>query len=369
MKRTLFSTVTFLVSTLCFSQAVGTGHWTDTNNTEWRYTIENEGGDLCAHIYEVAGNVPFDLVIPNMVGDDEYYSVTVIGEKALADNSNLINATSLTISSGIREIGKEAFIGCKNINTVSIPSTVTLIGSGAFSDSSSLSKAEFGSIASLCNIYFASATANPLRNAMHLYIDGKEVKDLVIPEGVKRIGDYTFYNCSSLRSVSLPGSVTSIGNYAFFNCTDMGNPTIPESVTVIGNYAFGRCHFSTVNIGNNVKEIGNYAFYNTYLTSVDIPNSVVSIGASAFELCDRLTSVTVHRAEPLYIGQYTFSTRTNATLFVPFGCTSRYESADYWKDFKEIKETTERVLGDINGDGRVDITDVTSLVNIILDKK
>ena len=87
---------------------------------------------------------------------------------------------------------------------------------------------------------------------------------------VTSIGDYTFYYCESLTSVTIPNSVTSIGWYAFKGCSSLTSITIPNSVKSIGYAAFLGC---------------------TSLTSITIPNSVKSIGEGAFLKCSSLTSV------------------------------------------------------------------------------
>ena len=149
---------------------------------------------------------------------------------------------------------------------------------------------------------------------------------------VTSIGDWAFYNCSSLTSVTIPNSVTSIGKYAFESCSSLtkvnitdiaawcniaftgiySNPlyyakhlfvndvevtdlVIPNSVTSIGNHAFHNCSgLTSVTIPNSVTSIGNHAFHNcSGLTSVTIPNSVTSIGYEAFSYCSSLTSVTI----------------------------------------------------------------------------
>ena len=67
------------------------------------------------------------------------------------------------------------------------------------------------------------------------------VTDLIIPDSVTSIGDYVFYNCNSLTSVTIGDNVTSIGNYAFAYCESLTSVTIGDSVTSIGDYAFYYC--------------------------------------------------------------------------------------------------------------------------------
>ena len=112
---------------------------------------------------------------------------------------------------------------------------------------------------------------------------------------VTSIGNYAFWSCSGLTSVTIPNSVTSIEKQAFYGCSGLTSVTIPNSVTSIGDYAFYSCSgMTSVEIPNSVTSIGIGAFYGcTGLTSVTIPNSVTSIGIGAFQECIGLTSVTI----------------------------------------------------------------------------
>ena len=201
---------------------------------------------------------------------------------------------------------------------VTIPSSMTSIGENAFQNCSNLAKVIVPDIAAWCGISFRNYDANPLNKAHHIYRDVKtEITNLVIPEGVTSIGDYAFYSCYGLRSVTIPSSVTSIGDWAFHNCSGLTSVTIPEGVTSIGDYAFRSCSgLTSVTILDGVTSIGNYAFaYCSRLTSVNspssvasltIPSSVTSIGNYAFDHCSGLTSVTIP-SNVTGIGNYAFS--------------------------------------------------------------
>ena len=89
----------------------------------------------------------------------------------------------------------------------------------------------------------------------------KDIKKIVIPNNVTRIGDFAFWYCNRLMSVTIPNSVISIGNCGFRYCDRLTNVTIPDSVTSIEEYAFYGCiNLTSVTIGNNMMSIGDYAF-------------------------------------------------------------------------------------------------------------
>ena len=238
-------------------------------------------------------------------------SVTSIGSRAFQYCRGL---TSVTIPSSVTSIGSYAFNSCSGLTSITIPSSVTSIGSSAFSGCSGLTSVHISDLAAWCNISFGGKICNPLYYAHNLYLNGELVTNLVIPEGMTSIGDYTFDGCSCLTSITIPSSVTSIGTYAFGNCSGLTSVTIPEGVTSIGNYAFESC---------------------TGLASITIPSSVTSIGTYAFN-CSNLEYVEINNPNPIAISSSTFSNYANAALCVPNGSKSLYKSADYWKDFKFI---------------------------------
>ncbi len=121
------------------------------------------------------------------------------------------------------------------------------------------------------------------------------VKNIVIQDGVMKIGSYAFSGCTSLTSITIPDSVTSIGSYTFSLCTSLASVTIPDSVTWIANQTFYSCtNLASITIPDSVTWIANQTFYScTNLTSITIPDSVTSIGNGAFSGCTSLTSITI----------------------------------------------------------------------------
>ena len=99
------------------------------------------------------------------------------------------------------------------------------------------------------------------------------------------LGDFAFYNCSSLTSIKIPSGVTSMGIKAFSGCSNLASVEIPSSVTLIDQWAFSEC---------------------SSLTSVEIPSGVTSIGWGAFSYCSSLTSVEIP-SSVTWINDYAFT--------------------------------------------------------------
>ena len=212
------------------------------------------------------------ITIPN--------SVRIIGDSAFRSCSGL---TSVTIGNGVTNIDLYAFADCSSLTSVTIGNSVTRIGQYAFSDCNGLTAVHISDIESWCKIKFEHYESNPLKYAHHLFLNGLEIKDLVIPN-----------------------SVTSINNYAFYGCSDLNSVTIPNSVRLIGYNAF----YSITNISNNV------------FLECNIPEIITKI------------------ENPFDIDTSTFSNKTfsNATLYVPEGTIDKYKATEGWKKFTNIEE-------------------------------
>ena len=257
--------------------------------------------------------IPEDVV---KIGDHAFYgqtnltsisipsSVTILGSGAFYDCKNL---ESVVLNEGLVTIGSCAFLNCEKLGSIKIPISVKKIDEFAFVNCKSLNKAIVSDLSAWCAISFINRDSNPIFRSGKLYSDeNTEVKELVIPEEVTSIGNYAFYNCDGITSVTLPSSLTSIGSSAFYACDN--------------------------------------------ITSVSLPATVTAIGQDALMGCDLLTTITAYMTAPPTLTAQ-FANAEKITLYVPRGTKALYEAADYWKDFMEIIEMEEVI----------DVTDISQL--------
>ena len=149
-----------------------------------------------------------------------------------------------------------------------------------------------------------------------------------------KLGDFAFYGCSGLTSLTLPSSVTKIGCYALSSCIGLTSLTLPSSVTEIGEHAFLNCRgLTNFTIPSGVTKIGAGAFFCCYgLISLTIPSSVTAIGSQAFNACSELTSIYAYMEKLPETGSNLFlgCDEKNCTVYVPKGTGDAYfRSAEF----------------------------------------
>ena len=181
-------------------------------------------------------------------------------------------------------IGVAAFARCRNLTGIVIPDNVTEIEFNAFKDCSKLKTVTLSNnLSSLSEGIFSECAS---------------LESINIPSGVKTIGKLAFCECSSLRSISIPEAVESIEEQTFYGCSSLSSVTLGSKMKSIDMWAFGEC----VNLtdfycrAEQVPETNSIAFKRTNIEDV--------------------------------------------TLHVPAASVVAYQTAEPWKNFKEIAVLT-----------------------------
>ena len=166
-----------------------------------------------------------------------YINIGVLTRSNKGAFSDCSGLTSITIPNSVTSIGSHAFNKCSGLTSITIPNSVTSIGDLAFVGCSGLTSITVAN----GNAKYRSAGNCLIETTSKTLILG--CKNSVIPtdSSVTSIGGYAFYNCSGLTDITIPNSVTKIGDSAFRHCNGLMNITIPNSVTSIENYAFHGC--------------------------------------------------------------------------------------------------------------------------------
>ena len=202
--------------------------------------------------------------------------------------------TRLMLVAVVATIGLVAYAETWTTNNVTYTYTVVggeaCIGTGAQSAAASTSKSVVEIPSTLGEAQYPVTSVGD-----YAFYECTGLTSVTIPDSVTSIGDYTFHNCSGLKNVTIPSSVSSIGTSAFGWCSGLTSVTIPENLTIIERFAFVHCSgLTSVTIPDGVTSINANAFYYCGgLTNVTIPNSVTNIGSGAFINCTSLTSVTI----------------------------------------------------------------------------
>jgi hypothetical protein len=179
-------------------------------------------------------------------------NVTEIGNSAFMGSSSI---TNVTIPNSVTRIGDNAFRSCNYLSSVTIPSSVTNVGNGSFAGCTRLTAINVNTSNSTYTSY-NGVLYNKDRTTLVNYPDGRGTSAFTIPNGVTKIGNSSFYLCSTLTSVTIPGSVTFIDGSAFRSCENLASVTIPGSVENIGDYAFGSYALTSVTFQGNIPSSG-----------------------------------------------------------------------------------------------------------------
>ena len=196
-----------------------------------------------------------------------------------------------------------------------------------------------GDIVVPSTVLYSGVTYSVVAIGRSAFVNCYDLTSVLLPSSIRTIGKHAFYG-APITSIDIPSSVVSLDECAFLSCTKLQTVSGGNSIKTIGKETFCDCWaLSSIYFSESLEEIGKGAFVRcSSLASASFPKNLTYIGENAFADCNNLSSVTTKSPTPLSITQNVFSNRANAILYVPKGSKSAYETAEIWKDFKEIIE-------------------------------
>ena len=224
---------------------------------DYSYEILNDG---TLRLYQYEGT-DTNIVVPDTIDGRK---VTVLGNSTFQYCTQASDIESVTLPDSLTTIEKNAFYNCEKLKSVTIPPNVSSIGLAAFVEG--LSESSLTEIkVDPENPYFSE------KDGVVFSKDGTKL--IVFPSG--RSGDY-----------QIPDGTVSVGDYAFYYCVNVSSITVPGSVRSLGEGAFGNCSSLTKAVLNEgLEEIGEYAFQSSSgIRDIIIPASVKSVGKNGLRL-------------------------------------------------------------------------------------
>ncbi len=191
----------------------------------------------------------------------------------------------------VAEIGHMGFLG---MESVTIPDSVKVIGTDAFSGCPALKNVTIGKgVEKIEKKAFLGCTA---------------LESIAIPDNVTQMGSNVFEQCVNLKEVSFGAGITSIPDYTFYYCENIGHIVLPDTVETVEDWAFALCGIQEITFGSGVTTIGENAFSEcTNLKSVTLPEGLTALKRWAFNGCTRLETVFYNGRNALAFDHYTLN--------------------------------------------------------------
>ena len=287
--------------------------------------LQGAKADIKTAIENVGITVPANATLDNY---DTY--IGQMNDKFL----EVVDGSATTISAanlyGLTEIRPYGFYKSTDLTSITIPSTVTKVGTYAFGESG------------LTSINIPNTVTNLGASVCY------ECSDLVsatIGTGlaiVRTTGAYAFYKCTSLTTVNLPNNLQEIGACAFKYCRSLTSITIPSTVSAIRESAFYSSGLTSITVPDNVVILDNDAFGAcSSLTSVVLGTGVSTIKSSVFTNDTSLSSLTLKRSSVVTLEAFSaIPLDQNITVYVPSNLISSYQSADKWSTLYNSGDVT-----------------------------
>lgn len=149
------------------------------------------------------------------------------------------------------------------------------------------------------------------------------------------------FTVTDSNGFALATEANVVPQWGFVGCNSLNSISLPQTATAVGDYAFWNGEIVSVALGNSLQTVGRYAFYhNIYMEEISLPAALTSIGNNAFNYCSGLKNIYCGMAVPFAITEKVFNVYDKATLYVPVGSKSAYQSTDTWNKFNKIEEFT-----------------------------
>ena len=312
--------------------------------------------DRSAEFHEVIINAVQNdkaIVLPSEISyNDHEYPVRVISDQAFMGLSLL---ESVTLPNTITKMGTNVFKGCTNLINVTLPNQLTSLPAGTFDgcynltyvslpeDCTTIEKCAFKG----CNKLSAIPNADKLQNiGNEAFKACSSLTSIVLPDDCQ-LGTDVFQECRKLESVELPTNLTIIPKALFDKCNKLKNITLPEGVTCIEKYAFRNCESLTIlPTSEKLTIIGEEAFKSCKgLTVITLPANLLSIEAHAFDNCVNLTEVYSLAVNAPSASETAFGTSVSSMkLYVSKNCIPNYNTVVPWNSFSKITEIKDSKL-------------------------
>lgn len=218
---------------------------------DYSYEILNDG---TLRLYQYEGT-DTNIVVPDTI---DRRKVTVLGNSTFQYCTQASDIESVTLPDSLTTIEKNAFYNCEKLKSVTIPPNVSFIGLAAFVEG--LSESSLTEIkVDPENPYFSEKDGVVFSKdgtKLIMFPSGRS-GDYQIPDGTVSVGDYAFYYCVNVSSITVPGSVRSLGEGAFGNCSSLTKAVLNEGLEEIGEYAFqSSSGIRDIIIPASVKSVG-----------------------------------------------------------------------------------------------------------------
>ena len=210
-----------------------------------------------------------------------------------------------------------------NIMSVVLPKNIVSIGNSALSASI------------LNNVTF---TGNELKEIGSNAFAGTEISEITLPEGIEKLYNRVFSNCSNLKSVTLPQSLIYLGSGVFEWCNNLSEIVLPENITSLPMSTFYDCkNLSEIKMSPKTTSIGGQTFYRNYsLTEIKLPPYLQTIGDNAFSGCSNLKDIYAYMVDVPAISTNTFNDYQHQNLYVPEFLYNSYFYDTNWSQFLTV---------------------------------